>query len=669
MPASTINASGDNVADQNQPGGKRRGPFRFAHASGSQPLDGYTIKRGVGVGGFGEVYYATSEAGKEVALKRIQRNLDVELRGVSQCLNLKHPNLVGLYDIRYDGEGQAWVIMEYISGESLQDVVERNPNGMPYDEVRRWFKGILDGVAYLHDRGIVHRDLKPGNIFIDEDIVKIGDYGLSKFISCSRRSGQTESVGTFHYMAPEIGLGRYGKEIDIYALGILLYEMLTGRVPYEGESSQEIIMKHLTAEPDLSMLPVPYRNVVAKALTKDPEMRYRSVDDMARALGLDGQGTELPPPARNESPVVAQVVADPPIPEEPVARALKDLVAHLKYKWTSSRMSTPGKLVLTALFIGVVLSMGIPLFQLAIAGGTAYAIYYVVWYLIHAGNKKTVNARSMQPPPIPRTVSQPATPVFVANAASAQKPLRRSPHRSITRSQLHDALRASLAEKSFDQRAKELTGSMLMAAIVSIVLGIFATLIGDMDYSAYEWGPVYAWVTISSVLASWFILLLGKFWETSTGDQALRRFSMLSAGLGIGLISYLLANALLINPNYILNDLFGIHPGFYQRFPSLYTVDGSPRILAYLAYFGGLFAGLRWWLHADPLRSTRFSILATAVAVVGAILMHGIMPIPRGFLVGGVTAIAVQLSAPWVDARQRKAQKSRLEEMQQTIVV
>ena len=115
----------------------------------------------------------------------------------------------------------------------------------------RWFDGIAQGVAYLHDHGIVHRDLKPGNIFLDQGTVKIGDYGLSKFISCSRRSGQTESVGTFHYMAPEIGLGRYGKEIDIYALGILLYEMLSGHVPFEGESSQEIIMKHLTTPPNL----------------------------------------------------------------------------------------------------------------------------------------------------------------------------------------------------------------------------------------------------------------------------------------------------------------------------------------------------------------------------------------------------------------------------------
>src|SRR5205814_3346852 len=261
--AATIE-SGGGVAVAGPP--ERGGPLKFLYASGSRPLDGYVIKRGIGRGGFGEVYFATSDAGKELALKHIERNLEVELRGVSQCLNLKHQNLIDLYDIKYDDLGDAWVVMEYVAGASLKDTIDRNPNGLPLDQVNFWFCGIAAGVAYLHDHGIVHRDLKPGNIFEDSGFVKIGDYGLSKFISTSRRSGQTESVGTFHYMAPEIGKGVYGKEIDIYALGIVLYELLTGRVPFDGESSQEIIMKHLTADPDLSAVPQPYRRIIERAL-------------------------------------------------------------------------------------------------------------------------------------------------------------------------------------------------------------------------------------------------------------------------------------------------------------------------------------------------------------------------------------------------------------------
>ena len=116
------------------------------------------------------------------------------------------------------------------------------------------------GVQYLHEQGIVHRDLKPANVFIENGLVKIGDYGLAKFISKSQRGGQTESVGTFHYMAPEIGNGQYGKEIDVYSLGILLFEMITGCVPFDGESPQEIILKHLASNPDLSLVPNDFRN-------------------------------------------------------------------------------------------------------------------------------------------------------------------------------------------------------------------------------------------------------------------------------------------------------------------------------------------------------------------------------------------------------------------------
>src|SRR6478609_10477263 len=109
-------------------------PARFLYPSGKRPLDGYTIKRGIGHGGFGEVYYATSDAGKEVALKLIRRNLDVELRGVTQCLNLKHPNLIALYDIKTDEMGDQWVVMEYVSGESLEEVIDHHPQGMPIEQ-------------------------------------------------------------------------------------------------------------------------------------------------------------------------------------------------------------------------------------------------------------------------------------------------------------------------------------------------------------------------------------------------------------------------------------------------------------------------------------------------------------------------------------------------------
>jgi hypothetical protein len=258
--------------------------MKFIYAGGAQPVQGYTIRRGLGRGGFGEVYLAVSEGGKEVALKLVLQHLDVELRGVGQCLNLKHPHLVGVYDILKAENDDTWIVMEYMAGESLDQVLARHPQGVPEPLALGWLDGICSGVRYLHERGIVHRDLKPGNLFIEHGVVKIGDYGLSKFISASRRSGQTVSIGSVHYMAPEISTGRYGKEVDQYALGIILCEMLTGRVPFDGESQGEILMKHLAAEPDLGRLTEPYRSVVARLLNKDPRNRYAAVQDLLAEL-------------------------------------------------------------------------------------------------------------------------------------------------------------------------------------------------------------------------------------------------------------------------------------------------------------------------------------------------------------------------------------------------
>jgi serine/threonine protein kinase len=144
-----------------------------------------------------------SDGGKEVALKLVQRSLEVELRGVGQCLNLKHPNLVSLFDVKQAANGDCWVVMEFVAGQTLDKVIARSQQGLPPEEALAWLQGICQGVGYLHDQGIVHRDLKPGNLFLDNGVVKIGDYGLSKFISASRRSGQTGSVGT-------VGSARHG---------------------------------------------------------------------------------------------------------------------------------------------------------------------------------------------------------------------------------------------------------------------------------------------------------------------------------------------------------------------------------------------------------------------------------------------------------------------------
>src|SRR4029077_4814525 len=113
--------------------------MKFTYSSGQRPLDGYTIKRGIGHGGFGEVDYGLSDGGKEVALKLVRNNLEVEMRGMSQCLNFKHPNLVHVFDLRVDSRGARWVLREYVAGEPLNVILRRHPQGLAPDLARQWF--------------------------------------------------------------------------------------------------------------------------------------------------------------------------------------------------------------------------------------------------------------------------------------------------------------------------------------------------------------------------------------------------------------------------------------------------------------------------------------------------------------------------------------------------
>jgi len=256
----------------------------YTYRHGDRPLDGFTIQRAVGRGGFGEVYYALSDGGREVALKYLRDNPDVELRGVTQCMNLNSPHLVQIFDVKKNADGEYFIVMEYIEGQSLREMLIAEPQGLGPQKAAFFVRELAKGLGYLHDHGIVHRDMKPGNIFYEDGYVKIGDYGLSKFISVSRHSAQTASIGTVHYMAPEIGSGQYHRGIDIYALGVMLYEMLLGRVPYEGSTMAEVLMKHLTDQPAVDDLPEPFAAVIRKALAKDPKDRYQTVGEMAEEV-------------------------------------------------------------------------------------------------------------------------------------------------------------------------------------------------------------------------------------------------------------------------------------------------------------------------------------------------------------------------------------------------
>jgi hypothetical protein len=299
--------------------------LKFTYRSGQRPLDGFTLKRGVGQGGFGEVYFAISDGGKEVALKLLRGHTDAELRGITHCLNLKHQNLVHLYDLRNDEHGEKWVVMEYVFGESLAQVINRHPNGLPTEVIRDWFAALARGVSYLHDQGVVHRDLKPANIFIEHGHLKIGDYGLSRRMSSSERGELTRGVGTPHYMAPEVKNGNYGRSIDVYACGVILYEMLTGHPPFQGETPAEVLMKHQLDTPKLDRIPVAFRPVLERVLEKDPNKRFATMMEFAKAVEAVLGTSESLEPAAHPGIIPQTAPSVPSDPRDAIGDTLVDV--------------------------------------------------------------------------------------------------------------------------------------------------------------------------------------------------------------------------------------------------------------------------------------------------------------------------------------------------------
>ncbi len=743
--------------------------MRFSYPNGSTPLDGFTIERGIGVGGFGEVYYAISTAGKKVALKKIQRNLDIELRGVKQCINLKHVNLISLWDIRTNEHDENWVVMEYVPGPSLRDVVQAHPQGLPAEDVKRWFLSTASGVAYLHQKDIVHRDLKPGNIFLDEDtqVIKIGDYGLSKFISTSRRSGQTESVGTFHYMAPEIGRGVYGKEIDIYALGIILFEILTGDVPFDGESTQEIIMKHLTDTPNVDRVPAGFRDVIRKALQKDPELRYHDVPEMladmpwpevaencqniislqsvgplfptverdreyANSLSANpekithdhtqspnatsylpesagdyGNGrpkstatvtiietnngagpknrlhpSQLPPSiishadVRIVTPVLtgdADIVFGPlqdlsqagpanrnqnrisipsssngnatgqfveripepiytianPIPlqsTEPIARVMRNGMSGIGFWWNNASVSTPLKLFALVIASIVFVQNSQWLLPLGLGLGLIYLMYYALRSWLQPDESSSVEKTKLA---VPKKISK----------------------RDLKKQTLI-WIREELRKRPATDRATELLGSLLVAAMACLVFNLLGLAVGgSMLKATIESWAIYAWLTTTSVVACWLLLMISKFWEDRAGEHVLRRLTMSGVGLAVGLVAFFSAATFSVN----LTDpsLFE----FAAAADSHFVIKGMPMLPAYLIFFTGLFGILRWWNQTDPVRSTRLSILSVSLCLIWASVFSHLLELPMtpNCILAVVISISIQLAAPWLPPAERSA--------------
>ena len=645
--------------------------MRFSYACGDRPLEGYEIKRGIGLGGFGDVYFALSDAGKEVALKRIQRHIDIEMRGVSQCLNLKHVNLISLWDIRTDSQGNAWVVMEYIPGGSLRDVIEKSPSGMELSDVDAWFQGIASGVRYLHNNGIVHRDLKPGNIFWDDDteVVKIGDYGLSKLMSRGRLSGQTESVGTFHYMAPEIGRGVYGREIDLYALGVIVYEMLTGTVPFDGESSQEIIMKHLTANPDLSKLPPAFSQFVEKALCKDPDRRYQHVDAMladfkkclkdpgndqiitltepvsasTQPTSLSDEDTSELLYIHDEAPMeipgddnsgmmfgdLREIVDAVPIEDwpanspsvvnEPIARSVQQQWRQFAGWWNHGNVSTPIKIVILVVSGIVLLVNSSWIIPLAITLAVFYGLYLGGRLLLHAVR------------------------------GTAQNVVQRKQQLSMIKA----AWQVQSKTQTRGRRAGDLMGAFVVSGLLAPCLLLLAQAVSNSEAIGTSASLAFlTWLTSVTVISSWSLLAAGKLWERQEGDPVRRRFSMVVLGISVGMVSYFISQYFLLDME---SNRSGAHEYITELPRAMSGSNGNPYLAAHVIFFAAVFGLFRWWKQVDPSRRTRLSFWSIGCALLGATVVNELagFPFPWMTVMVGVISVNVQLASPWLSHAER----------------
>lgn len=613
--------------------------MKFTFPPETRVLDGYTLKRAIHRGGFGEVYYALSDAGREVALKLLQNNSEVELRGVQQCLNLSHPNLVTIFDVRQDGEGDHWIIMEYIGGETLDAAIRRHPQGMPMEQIRKWLPGITAGVAYLHSRGLVHRDLKPANVFSDGGVVKVGDVGLSKFITPSRRSAHTQSVGTVYYMAPEVAKGRYGKEVDVYALGVILYEMLTGHVPFDGESTAEILMKHLTTTPDLSKLPPRLQRVIGQALAKEPARRFASMEEFAKAFDdavLGKSVPDAPPPAPSavrseQSDLTITLPGTAPAVQPVPFAATERPVLSSRRRWLTMAAVALGCLLLTR-------SVRLGLFEFAVF--TAAAIYGTHRYLTrHPLQPSTAPAA---PPAAPRRITPAATPAY--------QPLTQTPLGLRSRA-AHWLTTAVLS-----------TGICggLLAGTVLIAPSLFGFVAGT-PFSAAGAGPqpdVIALFAATTIIAAWLASLAVKLTEgrlrveDGRSDDSQRRLALVLAGLVTGAAAWGIERFLQLDAGQVFapGEFDGAFSALGER-SLVDAIDGrlTPSLLGYMVFFAGLFGLRSWWRQIDLCRESRFRVASVLMTVVVAWLWSALFTFPQTWAIlwAAVISSTVQLAAPW----------------------
>ncbi len=264
---------------------------------GQKINDRYQIIKTIGEGGMANVYLAYDTIlDRNVAVKVLRGDLASDEKFVRRfqrealsASSLSHPNIVEVYDVGEDN-GQYYIVMEYIEGKHLKQLLKKRGN-LTVTEVIDIMLQITDGIATAHDSYIIHRDIKPQNIMILENgLVKITDFGIAMAMNSAQLTQTNSVMGSVHYLPPEQANGK-GSTIqsDIYSMGILMYELLCGHLPYRGDNAVEIALKHLkeplpSIREYLPNLPQSVENIILKATAKNPKNRYNDAREMNEDL-------------------------------------------------------------------------------------------------------------------------------------------------------------------------------------------------------------------------------------------------------------------------------------------------------------------------------------------------------------------------------------------------
>jgi len=263
----------------------------------------YRIERRIGTGGMADVFLARDETlGRRVAIKILAERYAEDdafverfRREARAAAGLSHPNIVSVYD-RGEAGGTSYIAMEYLNGPTLKDeITGRAP--LPEAEVVNWATQALDALEFAHRQGVVHRDIKPHNMVLtDEGRLKVTDFGIARAADAQQMTEVGSIVGTAQYLSPEQARGLdVGPQSDLYSMGIVLYEMLTGELPFTGDSAVEIAMKQVSDPPPSirkknRLVSEGLEQVVMRALSKDPALRHRSARQMADELRRVSRG-------------------------------------------------------------------------------------------------------------------------------------------------------------------------------------------------------------------------------------------------------------------------------------------------------------------------------------------------------------------------------------------